>query len=540
MASKREISDFIKPADVLCAFPEHDYTLPGLLRTRMGADPGRPCLIFREKTWSWTAFANAVDNTAGMLASRGIRAGDRVAIMAANSDAHVLLLFALARIRAIMVPVNPEFGADEAGYVLNHAGVSAIACSTGTLDVARAATREMSPPPWFLLVEGDDASVPSLQTLIAETAAGAPAESARPDDTVVIIYTSGTTGFPKGVMHSQRSFCLSGEREIERSYLQRGNRALCVLPMFHVNALFYSVAGTFAVGGCLVIAPRFSASQFWKLAAETQVTRANVMIAGLTILARRPRSEFVDGHCIEIIVGGGLTDEVVDTFRDEFGVKKLVEGFGMTEAPGTFGVPVEARQTRGSMGAPGLYPGNRIPWTEVRIVDDEGSDVPEGTTGEMCIRIPTMMQGYYRDPEQTLAAFRDGWFLTGDLVRRAPDGWYSFVARKKDIIRRRGENISGAELDRVIGAHTAVGAAAVIAVQAEIGEEEALAVVVLKPDHHLTARELGSWCAERLAAFKVPRYVVFTDDLPRTPTGKVAKHLLKRDTALLQRAVDIR
>lgn len=540
MASKREISDLIKPADVLCTFPEHDYTLAGLLQTRMRPDPGRPCLIFRETIWAWTAFANAVDKTAGMLASRGIRAGDRLAIMATNSDAHVILLFALARIRAILVPVNPEYGADEARYILNHAGVSAIACSTRTFDVVRAATLEMSPTPWFMLVEGDSPSAPTLQTLIAETAASMLTESARPDDTVVIIYTSGTTGFPKGVMHSQRSFCLSGEREIERSYLQAGNRALCVLPMFHVNALFYSVAGTFAVGGCLVIAPRFSASRFWRLAADTQVTRANVMIAGLTVLARRPRSEFVDDHCIEIIVGGGLTDEVVDTFRNEFGVKKLVEGFGMTEAPGTFGVPVEARQTRGSMGAPGLYPGTRMPWTEVRIVDGEGSDVPDGTTGEMCIRIPTMMQGYYRDPEQTRAAFRNGWFLTGDLVCHAPDGWYSFVTRKKDIIRRRGENISGAELDRIIGTHTAVWAVAVIAVQAEIGEEEALAVVVLKPDHRLTAHELGSWCGERLAAFKVPRYVVFADDLPRTPTGKVAKHLLKQDTALLQRAVEMR
>ena len=540
MASKREVSDFIKPADVLCAFPQHDYTLAGLLRTRIGRDPGRPCLLFGEKAWTWTAFVNAVDKTAGMLASRGIRAGDRLAIMATNSDAHVLLLFALARIRAIMVPVNPEYGADEARYILNHAGVSAIACSTKTLDVARAATREMSPIPWFMLVEGDSPSVPRLQTLIAETAASVPAESACPDDTVVIIYTSGTTGFPKGVMHSHRSFCLSGEREIERSYLQPGNRALCVLPMFHVNALFYSVAGTLTVGGCLVIAPRFSASQFWRLATDTQVTRANVMIAGLTILARRPRSEFVDDHCIEIIVSGGLTDEVVDTFRNEFGIKKLVEGFGMTEAPGTFCVPVEAGQTKGSMGAPGLYPGNRMPWTKVRIVDGEGRDVPDGATGEMCICIPTMMQGYYRDPEQTRAAFLDGWFLTGDLVRRTPDGWYSFVARKKDIIRRRGENISGAELDRVIGAHTAVSAVAVIAVQAEIGEEEALAVVVLKSEHHLTASELGSWCRERLAAFKVPRYVVFADDLPRTPTGKVAKHLLKQDTTLLQRAVDIR
>ena len=536
MASTRSIADLIKPAAVLAGFPEHDYTLAGLLQTRLQPDPARPCMLFNDKTVSWTDFVEAAGKTAGMLAARGIRRGDRVAVMAGNSDAHVRMLFALARLGAIMVPVNPEYGIDEARYVLNHAGVSAVACSDATLAVARAAVANMNPAPWFMRVLGEDASVPSLDALVAESNAAVPAPAGRTDDTVVIIYTSGTTGFPKGVMHSQRSFCLSGEREIERSYLQPRNRALIVLPMFHINALFYSVAGTFVVGGCLVIAPRFSASQFWKLAAETQVTRANVMLAGVTILARRPRSEFDDRHCIEIIVCGGLTDEIVDTFIGEFGVKKLVEGFGMTEVPGTFGVPVEAKQTRGSMGAPGIYPGNKMPWTTVRIIDDDGRDVADGVAGEMLVRMPTMLQGYYKDPEQTAAAIRDGWFYTGDLVCCNADGWYSFIARKKDIIRRRGENISGAELDRVIGAHPAVSGVGVIAVSDDISGEEALAVVVRKPQQDVSAQEIAVWCGERLAAFKVPRYVVFADNLPRTPTGKVAKHLLKNDATLLARA----
>ena len=540
MASKRTIADFIKPAAVLAGFPGHDYTLSGLLQSRLQQDAARPCILFNDKTWTWSEFVDAVGKTAGMLAARGIRHGDRVAVMAGNSDAHVRMLFALARLGAIMVPVNPDYGVEEARYVLNHAGVSAVACSDATLAVARAATAEMTPAPWFMRVLGEDASVPSLDALVAASNAVVPASAAQADDTVVIIYTSGTTGFPKGVMHSQRSFCLSGEREIERSYLQARNRALIVLPMFHINALFYSVAGTFVVGGCLVIAPRFSASQFWKLAADTQVTRANVMLAGMTILTRRPRSEYDDRHCLEIIVCGGLTDEIVDTCTQEFGIKKLVEGFGMTEVPGTFGVPVEAQQTRGSMGAPGIYPGNKMPWAQVRIVDDEGRDVADGVTGEMLVRMPTMLQGYYKDAEQTAAAIREGWFYTGDLVCRNEDGWYSFIARKKDIIRRRGENISGAELDRVIATHPAVSGVAVIAVSDDISGEEALAVVVRKPQQDVSAQDIAAWCGERLAAFKVPRYVVFTDDLPRTPTGKVAKHILKKDPTLVARAVAAR
>lgn len=212
----------------------------------------------------------------------------------------------------------------------------------------------------------------------------------------------------------------------------------------------------------------------------------------------------------------------------------------MTEVPGTFGVPVEAQQTRGSMGAPGIYPGNKMLWAQVRIVDDEGRDVADGVTGEMLVRMPTMLQGYYKDAEQTAAAIRDGWFYTGDLVCRNEDGWYSFIARKKDIIRRRGENISGAELDRVIGTHPAVSAVAVIAVSDDISGEEALAVVVRKPQQDVSAQDIAAWCGERLAVFKVPRYVVFADELPRTPTGKVAKHILKKDMMLVVRAVAVR
>jgi crotonobetaine/carnitine-CoA ligase len=179
-----------------------------------------------------------------------------------------------------------------------------------------------------------------------------------------------------------------------------------------------------------------------------------------------------------------------------------------------------------------------VKWTEARILDEDGRDAPEGAAGELAVRIPTLMQGYYRDPEQTAASFRDGWFMTGDLVRRDEDGYFHFVARKKDIIRRRGENISGAELDRVLTEHPAVAEAAAIATEADVGEEEVLAVVVPKPGTHLTPEEVRTWCAERLAPHKVPRFVVFESVLPHTPTHKVAKHVLKADRTLRERAFD--
>ena len=540
MASELEISDLKKPIETLSLYPPHDYTMQRLYETRIDRDPDRPFILFRDKTWTWAEFRERILQVAKMLSGKGMGKGDRVGVMATNSDGHVLLMFALARLRAILVPVNPEFGVAEARYVLNHAGVSVVVCSDETLAVAREACQPVNPAPWFFMLGERFGGVPGLDELLATSPDVALPEDVSPDDTCVIVYTSGTTGFPKGVMHSQRNFCLSAERHLERGYLQADGRSLCVLPMFHINALFYSVASTVAAGARLIIAPRFSASEFWKLAAETGATQANLIMAASTILARRPRHEFVSEHRIQIVVGAPVTKEVADVFIKEFGVKKMVEGFGMTEIPGAFGVPVEGPQTTGSMGKPGLHPDHSRQWTEVRVVDDEGHDVPDNKEGELWVRIPTMMQGYYKDPEQTAAAFHDGWFATGDLVRRGSDGNFTFVARKKDIIRRRGENIAGLEIDRVIASHPGVSEVAAIGVKAEIGEEEVLVAIVPKAGAKLAANDIKVWCGERLADFKTPRYVVFMESLPHTPTHKVAKHVLKKDETLVSRAVDLR
>jgi carnitine-CoA ligase len=528
----------LTPLEVISLYPKHAYTLPSLFETRAQANPAKPFIRFKEQTWTWGEFGAAIDATARTLLARGIRKGDRVAIMATNSQAHVLLMFALARIRAIMVPVNPEFNVAEAKYVMTHAGVSAVACSTDTLEVAREASSEIKPAPWFVLVDEVAVGLPLLSDLIKNPGNAKLPDDVSADDTFAIIYSSGTTGFPKGVMHSQRNFVYSAERHVARVELQPDDRALCILPMFHINALFYSVASAVAAGATLIIAPRFSASQFWQLAADTGATQVNVIMAVSTILARRPRSEFVPTHKLRVVNGAPFTREAMDAFKNEFGVKTVIEGFGMTEIPGAFSNPFNGPHRLASMGKPGVHPDPAVTWTQTRILDDEGRDVADGATGELAVRVPTLMQGYYRDPEQTAAAFRDGWFLSGDLVRREADGYFFFVARKKDIIRRRGENIAGAEIDRIIAEHPAVSEVAAIAVDAELGEDEIMVVVVVKPDAAVTAEEIRDWCAQKLAAHKVPRFVVFADKLPHTPTHKVAKHLLKKDPSLRGRAVD--
>ena len=526
-----------KPLEVLKLYPEHDYTLNGAFETRARHDPGRPFVMYAGNSWSWTEFSAAVNKSACLLVARGVKKGDRIGVLARNDIGHALLLFACGRIGAILVPVNPEFGVQEAGYVLKHAGVSALACNEDMLPVVRSACEGIEPVPWFMLFDGRAADAPNFFDLIGRARDVEMPQPAGPDDTVLIIYTSGTTGFPKGAMHSQKSFVTCGEAFVQRIYLQPDDRVMVLLPLFHVNALFYSVAGTLAAGCSMVVVPRFSASTFWDTAVETGATEVNIIEAIGTILKNRPRSEFRREHKIRRLYGA--RQPVVDTFRNEFGIPHLIGGFGMTEIPGVTCTPFEGPGKPGSMGPIGRHPDPARPWAQCRVVDDEGRDVPANEVGEFVVKTPIIMQGYFRDPEQTKAAFRDGWFLTGDLVRRDEEGWFTFVARKKDIIRRRGENISGPELDRVIGGHPAVHEAAAIAVPSDLGEDEILVAVTLKPGRSCSAGDIAAWSREHLAPQKVPRFVVFVDELPHTPTHKVQKAALRADPTLKAKAIDL-
>ncbi len=404
-------------------------------------------------------------------------------------------------------------------------------------DIARKACEGLATAPWFTLLDTGRHDVPLLHDLIARVPDAALPSGISADDTCLIVYTSGTTGFPKGAMHSQRSFITGGEAFVQRVYLQDDDRVMIVLPLFHINALFYSVAGTLAAGASMVIVPKFSATTFWQIAVDSGATEVNIIEAIGTILKNRPRSEFRPEHGVRKVYG--VRQTVADTFRNEFGIPHLIGGYGMTEIPGVTCNPFEGPAKPGSMGPIGRHPDPQRPWAQCRVVDDGGRDVPDGEVGELLVKTPIIMQGYFRDPEQTRAAFIDEWFQTGDLVRRDADGYFFFVARKKDIIRRRGENIAGAELDRVIGEHPAVHEAAAIPVAAELGEDEILVAVVRKPGYDVSVDDIAQWCRERLAPMKVPRFVAFVDELPHTPTHKVAKMALRADSTLKQRAIDL-
>ncbi len=535
----------LEPGRVIAAYPPHRDTLNSVLASRAATGGEREFLVFGESTWSYGDCLRRVARVAAMLHARGIEAGQRVAVMSLNHPSTVFAFFALARLGAVMVPINPEFRAEEARYVLNHAEVSGVLCSPAVLETVREALAPTKLRPWLMLNEAPAPGEPvSDDTLMFDrevelASASAPIEVEQPDSPCIFIYTSGTTGFPKGVMHSQRNVVLAGEGFVQRMYLQPDDRLMCILPMFHINALFYSLSGALAAGAALVLIARFSASRFWHDVAHYRATEVNTMAAVSSILMRRSRTEFVAGHQLRKIYGAPFTAETYRVFAEEFGVPTLIEGYGMSEIPGALNNPFPGPHKVGSMGLPSRHPDPSLRFAELRVVDENADDVPDGDTGELAVKTPMLMKGYYRDPAQTVAAFRDGWFLTGDLAWRDADGYFWFVARKKDIIRRRGENISGAELDRIVELHPDVVQAAAIPVPNDLGEDEILMAAVLRTGATLTPQGLADWVHERLAASKVPRYVIFVEALPQTPTHRVAKFKLRGDASLRGRAVDL-
>lgn len=531
----------ITPLEVLQQYRAHDFTLPDFLATRVAAHPDKPAILFEGETWTYGQLEARISRAANWLAhDMRVRPGDRIGILSANHPSTVVLMFALARIGASMVPANPDYRLDEALYVLRHAQVSGVVCSPATFETAAAVVAELGESVWLRANEAGQHAVPTLEeSMGAVTPAQVPPGTGNATDTALIIYTSGTTGFPKGAMHSHRGYVLTAEAFVGRLHLQPSERVMCVMPLFHINALMYSVGGAFACGGCLVLLRKFSASSFWRFAAESGATEVNLVAAAGSILARRPREEFVPGHRITKMFIAPQTQEMVRVMKNEFHVPRLIECYGMTEIPGVIANPFNGPHKLGTMGLISRHPDTSIAAPEARIVDDEGVDVAQGEEGELLIRTPTLMQGYFRDATQTEAAFKAGWFATGDLVRQDADGYYVFVARKKDVIRRKGENVSGAELDRIFGEHPSVEEAAAVGVPAELGEEEIMLAVQLRKGQTVNPAALVAWAKDRLAAHKLPRFVVLVDAIPHTPTHKPAKHKLKADTTLLARAVDL-
>jgi carnitine-CoA ligase len=519
-------------------------TIPRLLAAAADRDSDGVWLRGDSGSLTFGGAVAAAGRTAEALRSAGVRRGDLVMVTARNTPPYLICWLALAALGAVTVAVNPRGSAAElaglagqtapralitdaglaalvaeamsgggvSGGAVSRGGVSGGGIGPAVLDVA-----DLVPSEW-----ADRAAMAS-----AARRARLPDVAISPDDPAVLIPTSGTTGRSKLVIQTHRAYAMAGEGFPFWMELTAADRLMTSLPLFHVNAPAYSVMGSLACGAGLVMLERFSASGFLDSARQFGATEFNAIGAMLEILMRQPeRPDDSDTPLRLCYTGPAPERERQLEMERRFGLR-IVVGYAMSESP--YGL-IWAHGTRpfGTLGSVRQHPVLGMV-NEARVVSHAGADLGPGESGELLLRNPVVTPGYFGMPAETAQVMTGGWLRTGDLVTVGADGTYTFVSRIKEVIRRRGENLSPLEVEDVLAEHPAVLECAVVGVPSDLTEEEVKAFIVAAegqhPDH-LDFAELRAFAAARLAAFKVPRYWQQIDALPRTPTARIAKHRL--------------
>jgi carnitine-CoA ligase len=461
-------------------------------------------LLHEDERYTYAEAANRIAAVAAALAERGIGRGDLVLATTRNDPAYLFTWLAVVRLGAIFVPANPRGTAPELTGLAKQTQPRLIVTDS-----------ELAGPFERPIVLVDE--------LAAAPAAAAPPAAAKDGDPAVLIPTSGTTGRSKLVTQTHRAYAMAGEGFPFWMRLTQDDRLMTSLPLFHINAPAYSVLGSVGAGASIVLLPRFSASGFLDEARRYGATEFNAIGAMLEILMSQPeRSDDADNPLRLCYTGPSPTRERQLEIEERFGIE-IVCGYGLSESPYALIWP-HGQRPFGTLGAVRQHPTlGKV--NEARVVED-GREVAVGEVGELQLRNPAVMLGYWGMPEETEKVLVDGWLRTGDLVRREPKGLFTFVSRRKEVIRRRGENLAPAEVEAALAEHPDVVEAAVIGVPSVLSEEEVKAFVVLREGAGLEPGELREHAAGRLTRYKVPRYVEVVDELPHTPTGRVAKHRL--------------
>jgi crotonobetaine/carnitine-CoA ligase len=496
-------------------------TIPELVALAADRDPDGVWLRTDDGSQSFAGAAGLVGRLALRLRDAGVRRGDLVVVTARTTPAYVLGWLALASLGAVTVPIDPAGTPGELAGLVGQVEPRLVltdAALRPTVDQVVAGG--LMPPRGVHDIDvllGDWRSTDSTdrEPFRSEVA---------PDDLAVLIPTSGTTGRSKLVMQTQRAYAMAAEGFPFWMELTADDRLMTSLPLFHINAPAYSVLGSLACGAGLVLLPRFSASGFLDAARRHEATEFNAIGAMLEILMRQPsRPDDADSALRLCYTGPSPTREWQEAFERRFGLR-VVCGYALSESP--YGL-IWRHGTRpfGTLGSVRQHPVlGEV--NHARVVDDDGREVAAGGTGELLLRNPAVTPGYWQLPDETAATVVDGWLHTGDLVTRGADDTFTFVTRRKEVLRRRGQNLSPAEVEDAVLAHPDVLEVAVVAVPSELTEDEVKAFVVPAPGRAVDFDELRAWTAQRLSAFKVPRFWQALDALPRTPTARVAKHRL--------------
>ena len=511
-------------------------SLPELFHRNLAQFADQPAIYFAGQTLTFAEFDQASRSVAGALAARGIARGDRVGLYCPNSDAFASAYFGILDAGATVVPLNLLLNPKEVAFILNDAGAKALIYHEA-FEPGVAAMRGSVPGLAFLACIG--ATNPLGDLPFADFVRHPPV-TALPalnpgEDLVAIIYTSGTTGRPKGAMLTHRNLffnTLSIQQALE--LVPGRERFITVLPMFHAFAATACMLSPLLYGNAIVPLAKFDPGQVADAVAATQATIFCGVPSMFTSLLRLPAAQVAKFASLRYAVSGGaaLPVEVLEQFEQKFG-KVIYEGDGPTEcSPVTCVNPIGGRTKPGTVGRP-------VPFVAMEIRDDAGAPLPRGQIGEICVRGPNVMKGYWNLPEDTRAAFFGDWFRTGDLGTEDADGYFTIVDRKKDLIIVNGMNVYPRVIEEILYQHPAVREAAVVGEPDALHGEIPVAFVAPKEGATVTAADLRTFCREHLGRHEVPRKVFFRPDLPKNAAGKILKRELRR-AGELERGVDHR
>jgi len=505
--------------------------LATLLRESAHAHPTRTAMVVGESALTYEALHLHAQKLAGALEKLGVRRGQHVALMLPNVPHFTIAYYAAHYLGCPVVPLNVLLMPDEIAYHLDDSDAVALVVWEGFLEQASAGFRRVDACKHLLVARASptDVSAPegahSMAALIGTGQAVRELPDTMPDDTAVILYTSGTTGRPKGAELTHFNLVYNAEYASTKLLpMSVDTVALAVLPLFHSFGQTVIQNGVLGAGGTVVLLPRFEPRAAVELMQHHRVNLfAGVPTMYFALLNHpdaRGRALPMLEHCVS--GGASMPVEVMRAFNEAYGVT-ILEGYGLSETSPIASFNVRTRPTKpGSIGVP-------IARVEMKLVDDAGLSIDRPmVAGEICIKGPNVMKGYYKRPEANAESICEGWFKTGDVAHRDEDGFYFIVDRKKDMIIRGGFNVYPREVEEVLYAHPAVAEAAVIGIPHESHGEEVKAVVALKPGQRASAEDIIAYCKEHLAAYKYPRSVEFRDTLPKTATGKILKRELRR------------
>ncbi|HET9528957.1 MAG TPA: AMP-binding protein [Blastocatellia bacterium] len=510
--------------------PVKERLLSRLLEDRAARYGDRRFLDFKgERSITYTEMDETSNRFANGLGALGLGKGKKLAVMLQNYPEYLFLLFGAAKLGAVTVPINTAYKGDLLAHILNNSDAEVLVVEEQYLETIKGIVGGLGGLKTVLVYpNAEQASALGCDTVLPlsslyKAAADKPASEVSHTDPVMILYTGGTTGPSKGVVMTNHFYYFYA-RMVARSigYTEDDVSYTC-MPLFHINAQIGSIVSALYAGAQVTLYQRFSATSFWE---EIRSSGATVFLGmgavGNILMKNPPAPEDLDNRVRLAVIVPPPGD--LEGFEKRFGLRVIYETFGMTEC---LIVPPRLYEPR----RPGCC-GKPVEDYEVRIVDDDDLSLGPRETGEIVMRPRepyTMMSGYYKMAEATLEAFRNLWFHTGDLGYFDEDGFLYYVGRKKDAIRRRGENISAFEIETAVNQHPAVLESAAIAVPSELGEDDVKIVVVLKPEAELRPEELIRFCEPRMAYFMIPRYVEFKESLPKNPSQRIEKYKLRAD-----------